>query len=122
MGLGKYAPNLAVNGDMGWKPQNVKHWQKVFSYWNRCVLMCTNRVNKKIFVWAYTVAKAGRRNWLNRMFTKSRDINVHDFVDDHTPNYIVDKAYTSIALSTESTQEWESKLHDDNRHARGGGN
>ena len=29
MGLGKYSPNDAINGDMGWKPLCVKQWSCV---------------------------------------------------------------------------------------------
>ena len=35
LGLGKYAPNIAVNGDMGWLPPIVKQWKYVLNHWFR---------------------------------------------------------------------------------------
>ena len=53
MGLGKYSPNDAINGDMGWKPQCAKQWSCVFRNWARCNVMSTDRVNNKVFRWAF---------------------------------------------------------------------
>ena len=49
MGLGKYSPNDAINGDMGWKIQCAKQWSCVFRNWARCNVMSTDRVNFKVF-------------------------------------------------------------------------
>jgi hypothetical protein len=36
MGFGKYTPNDAIAGDMGWKPANIRQWSNVFRHWARC--------------------------------------------------------------------------------------
>ena len=53
LGLGKYAPNAAVNGDMGWTPPIVKQWKTVISHWARLNKMDNNRLNYQIFKWNY---------------------------------------------------------------------
>ncbi len=85
MGLGRYAPNIAVNGDMGWKPPIVKQWERVFRHWNRCVTMDTNRVNSKIFHWSLTCARNRCKNWHNRVFVQSLKLRIHDFTVDNDP-------------------------------------
>jgi DNA gyrase inhibitor GyrI len=39
MGVGKYTPNYAVAGAMGWTPLYVKQWTNIFSHWSRCTKM-----------------------------------------------------------------------------------
>jgi hypothetical protein len=41
MGLSKYPPNDAINGDMGWKPPCAKQWSCVLRHWDRCNVMFT---------------------------------------------------------------------------------
>ena len=35
LGLGKYAPNAAVMGDMGWNHISTDIWMTVFRHWKR---------------------------------------------------------------------------------------
>ncbi len=57
MGIGKYAPNLAVNGDMGWKPPIVRQWERILCQWNRCAIMDDGSLNKKVFRWSFQAAR-----------------------------------------------------------------
>ena len=50
MGVGKYTPNLALYGDMGWKPCIVSQWSFIFRIWCTFTKMCNSRINKKIDV------------------------------------------------------------------------
>jgi hypothetical protein len=50
MGVGKYTPNLALYGDMGWKPCIVSQWSFIFRIWYTFTKMCNSRINKKIDV------------------------------------------------------------------------
>ena len=49
MGVGKYTPNDAIAGDMGWKPANIRQWLNVFRHWARCSIMEHDRINSKVF-------------------------------------------------------------------------
>jgi len=52
LGTGKYTPNAAVQGDMGWRHSLVEQWKSICNHWYRCLSYNETRVNKKIFVWA----------------------------------------------------------------------
>jgi len=49
LGVGKYTPNAAVNGDIGWTPPIVKQWKAVITHWIRLSNMDTNRLNNFMF-------------------------------------------------------------------------
>ena len=51
-GVGRYTPNAAVNGEMGWKPVKLKQWASVCRLWCRLVSMPSERINKRVFMWA----------------------------------------------------------------------
>ena len=50
MAAGKYTPNIAVQGDMGWVPKSVKIWKSLGSRSVRFRDMEVNRLNKRIFI------------------------------------------------------------------------
>ena len=52
MGVGRYTPNAAVNGDMGWDKPIIKQWSSVVNNWIRIKNMDDGRINKKIYKWA----------------------------------------------------------------------
>ena len=47
MGVGKYTPNDAVSGDMGWKTPYVKQWSNIFRHCARYTKMDKDRKNYK---------------------------------------------------------------------------
>ncbi|KAH3859830.1 hypothetical protein DPMN_102651 [Dreissena polymorpha] len=49
LGVGKYTPNAAVNGDIGWTPPIVKQWKAFITHWIRLSNMDTNRLNNLMF-------------------------------------------------------------------------
>ena len=49
MGVGKYTPNDAIAGDIGWKPAYIRQWSNVFRHWARCSIMEHDRINFKVF-------------------------------------------------------------------------
>ena len=52
VGVGKYTPNNAVSGDMGWETIFHKQWKVVIHLWSRLNNMSSDRLNRKVFVWA----------------------------------------------------------------------
>ena len=69
LGVGKYTPNSAVQGDTGWKPTIVRQWFTVLNQWLRLKSMDSNRLNRKIFDWAETNSN-GRCQNLNYRVNK----------------------------------------------------
>ena len=66
LGVGKYAPNTAVMGDMGWIPTHVRQWFAVARQFCRLQNMSDKYISKRIFNWAN--AKPSKyNNWPNRV-------------------------------------------------------
>ena len=63
MGAGKYTPNDAIAGDMGWKPTYIRQWSNVFRHWARCSIMEHDRINFKVFKWSIKKANGRIKNW-----------------------------------------------------------
>ena len=49
LGANTLTPVLAINGDMGWGPPNIRHKCQMIRLWNRFVKMSDQRLTKKIF-------------------------------------------------------------------------
>ena len=49
MAVGKYTPNIAVQGDMGWVPPQIRIWNSMGRCWARFKDMNEDRLNKKSF-------------------------------------------------------------------------
>ena len=60
LGVHRFAPKLAINGDVGWMPTRERRWYNMARYWNRLVNMDDNRICKKVFLWDYMIC---RNNW-----------------------------------------------------------
>lgn len=52
LGVHKFAPILAVQGDMGWLPGSIRRKCEMIRLWNRLVNMSEDRINKKVFIWS----------------------------------------------------------------------
>ncbi len=50
MGLGKYAANIALEGDTAWVPPSHRIWKCVTRQWFKSVNMCESRMNKRVFI------------------------------------------------------------------------
>jgi hypothetical protein len=62
LGVGRYTPNTAVTGDMGWTPPHIRQWKSVLGQWFRLNRMDDNRLNKQCFDYL-TRQGARRKNW-----------------------------------------------------------
>ena len=74
MGVGKYTPNLALYGDMGWIPCNINQWTCVFRNWSRNTRMCNNRINKKVFLWGNSQGNRKVKNSQYKINVKFKSI------------------------------------------------
>jgi len=85
LGVGKYTPNAAVLGEMGWIPPSIKQWTAVAAFWSR--MSCTNshRLNKRISLWASDKARASncrnRHFWL-RKHLATLDLNQFNSINE----------------------------------------
>ena len=70
LNVGKYTPNAAINGDIGWTPMVAKCWKSVLTFWCRCINMDATRMNKKIFCWSNSKSNTQCKNWHFRIGKK----------------------------------------------------
>ena len=56
LGVHRFPPKLAINGDIGWLPAKERRWCNILRYWNRLIQMD----KKYIFLWDYNIC---RNNW-----------------------------------------------------------
>ena len=77
LGVGKYTPNTAVRGDMGWKTPFHQQGLAITRLWCRLCNLNSGRFTKKIFVWAEQQALGNKKNWVFhvRRFFNSLQMN-----------------------------------------------
>lgn len=54
LGVHRFTPILAINGDMGWPLSTYRRWTNMVRLWNRLVEMNGERLTKKIFLYDYS--------------------------------------------------------------------
>lgn len=64
LGVHKFAANAAIQGDMGWLPDQFRQKISVMRLWNKFVSMSHDRLTYKIFEWDYT---ALNNNWCSEV-------------------------------------------------------
>ena len=60
LGVHRFAPKLAINGDVGWLPAKERRWYNMLCYANRLMNMDDSRICKNIFLWDYSICV---NNW-----------------------------------------------------------
>ena len=92
LGVGKYAPNNAVNGDMGWIPPLAKQWTCVVRTYFRLKNMPDERINKQVFKWMCEESNLNCKNWnfrvekqlFNLMNLDTEDRNAIKLIEERT--------------------------------------
>lgn len=67
LGLGKFAPLAAVQGDMGWTLPVCHQWAAVTRLWCKVGKMPVGRINKKVFQYCNNMATTRCQNWCFRV-------------------------------------------------------
>ena len=60
LGVHRFAPTLAVKGDMGWSNRGSQRHLNMLGLWNRIMHMGENRLRKQVFKYEYN---NGNTNW-----------------------------------------------------------
>ena len=124
LGLGRYAPNQAINGDMGWKCPEHLQWLAVTRRWCRMLHMDDGRLTKQIFAAYLTWANSACKTWFFRVLEFYSEIG-HDVIcrDRDLSVRVVLTSVDSKLLQYYETQ-WQEKLNSDNaiRGPAAGGN
>ena len=67
LGLGRYAPNAAVNGNMGWSAPEHKQWVCVTRRWCRLAKLDSSLLVNKVFLYCVEQASVRCKNWCYRI-------------------------------------------------------
>ena len=112
LGVGKFTPNAAVEGDMGWIPAEVRQWNCVLRLWFRLKTMDINRLNYKVYKWAEAM-KTQTKNWYYRFQKHLRTINCSHFLEnDYGTKHIIttcEKQYLDIYIG-----KWKNEVNREN--------
>ena len=88
LGVGKYTPNAAIQGDMGWPLPIYYQWVTIVKQWQRLHRMSDNRINKKVFMFCKSKSKSRCKLWYGR---------VDDFFKKHDLHMVTDINFISTA-------------------------
>jgi hypothetical protein len=118
LGVGKYTPNNAVVGDIGWTPPVVRQKASLVRWWCKMVRMDVSRLTRCAFDANVYHAENGRNNWALRTKKILKDIELHNIYEyDNVFQYSI-KWYFKTAerrLFDLYEANWYNMLHNDNR-------
>ena len=76
LGVHKFAPTLALQGDMGWMSTENRQCLSVLRFWNRLLKLPDNRLTKQIFIDDFYLAQSGHENWCSNVFKTLEKLNL----------------------------------------------
>ena len=83
MAVGKYTPNIAVQGDIVWVPKSVKIWKSLGSRWVRFKNMEEHRLNKRTFKWCVKHGENRCKNWFYKFRNRLSSLELHFIFDEN---------------------------------------
>ena len=104
LGVHKFAPVLAINGDMGWDPCLLRNKLNMVRLWNRLIAMSDERLIKQVFTWDISLKS---KNWSRDMFDLFSEIGLQEKFNNLEACSI---AVFKDALKTRYISNWMSQL------------
>ena len=101
LGVHRFAPNKAINGDIGWRSTLTKKWPCALRLWNKLCLLLPNRLCKQIFVRDDSVC---HNNWCSEV--KKIIILIFDDDIDYQAKLCVDIYFCDSTLEELERAEW----------------
>ena len=125
LGVGKYTPNAAVQGDVGIFPPIVDQWINITRNWCNMVNMASHRLNRKIMVWSWQYAVNGNcKNliWKVLKYYKKNNLSDQRFITNNNLNKNdVLRRVTEIAMNN-YVSTFENMISSDTGSTKIGGN
>jgi hypothetical protein len=110
LGVGKYTPNAAVQGDLGWSTSEYRQWMAVTRMWHRVNSLKHERINYKAHAWARRLSLAHVKNWTYHVCAFFRKLNLDVLL---TPATLPSKGQTIQLVSTKVSETIEIKWQND---------
>ena len=123
LGTGKYTPNAAVCGDMGWEPTHIKQWKSVCLYWHRMVHLDGSRINKRVFCWSDRNAGRGCKNHNFLVKEKFKKAGLESFCnirENFSRNALISQVIE--ATKTEFVDDWFNTVNSESGRSGNGRN
>ena len=125
MGVGRYTPNTAVMGDMGWTNTESRQWEYVINQWFRLRSMDANRLNFKVFKWSCLQGNNSCKNWCMRVKQQFRKCDIENSFWDADIRHINKRSIRQTVkdkVFNEYKEKWEQDLARNNGLRGVGGN
>ena len=123
LGLRRYTPNAALQGELGWKTPLQRQWSNIASQWSRLVNMPVSRLNKRVFNWCNEKASNVCKNLSFRVkkFCTQNNIQYFGTNDAQLNNVTFRKNVNSVAEGHVHAK-WSRAVTRDNAIRGAGGN
>lgn len=106
LGIHRFAPNLAINGDVGWESSTTRRRIQMIRYWNRLISMDMERVTKKIFIWDMQNRKS-KGSWNSDIYKLFTQIGK---LENYRNQDIVDVEEARQILVQQEKNEWLNNI------------
>ena len=104
LGVHKFTPLAAINGEMGWLPSKYRHYICMLRLWNRLLKMDSNRITKQVFLWDYEKCKLNWSSEIKEIFSK---INMQNHYNSKIP---VDIKIAEKHFMVQTENDWKIDL------------
>jgi exonuclease III len=104
LGVHRFAANLAVLGDMGWLPTEIRRKICMIRYWNRLIKLEDNRLTKKLFNFEFDQNKG---KWCKSIKTILQEIGLSDFYENQLT---CDVKYCREKLMDKFKEKWKTEV------------
>ena len=103
LGLHKYAPIPAFNGDMGWDSCKIRWKANMVNLWNRLLDLPPNRVASQIFYWDLSVKGV----WVSEMFDLLQECGLEQ---QHHQRTTVNVVEFRNRIRTKCIKDWAEEI------------
>ena len=104
LGVHKFAPKLAITGDMGWLPSCQRRHYNMIRYWNRLMDMPDTRLCKQVFNWDQ---ERCLNNWSSEIKAIMNNIGL---AEHFTNKYKCDLPSVNDKLLENYAHEWKIQV------------
>ena len=107
LGVNKYTPNVAIQGDMGLRVPWQHQWIEIIRQWCRVHDMQDVRLNKRIYIWSKDVRGS---TWYSRLVAMLHKTNLSDYLIHDSINKDMLISDLKEKLENMFYQKWSAEL------------
>ena len=104
LGVHKFAPNVGINGEIGWVTRNICRKVDMIKFWNRLQRTDGSRLLKKVFNWDKRLCK---KNWSSEIRAICDDL---DILDNFNDNLCINPSFAKNRLFNLYEEQWKREV------------